>query len=132
MTREDIRLAVFQTAESQEAPTWMIFRQVEIESNFNNAAVSATGALGICQILPSTAAEPGYGVEPITEDQILDPVQATRFLCRYLDALRVHVGGGKWSQALLHYNVGPAGDVATASSAYRALAAYVAEALVES
>ena len=132
MTEPEVRAAVFAAAEQQDPPTWMVLRQVQIESGFNPAAVSAIGALGVAQILPSTGEHPGFGVPPVTPAALRDPSAATAFLCRYLTAMRrdESVGAGHWSRALLKYNVGPGGDVRTASSAYKELARYVA--IVES
>jgi hypothetical protein len=125
MTREQIRLAVFLAAEKEAAPTWAILCQAEIESGFRNDLVSSDGAAGVLQIRPVDGAQPGYGVAPISASQILIPGQATTWACRYLDAIRQYRGVGNytWAQAFLKYNVGPDGDIRTASRAYKNLAA---------
>ncbi len=63
--------------------------------------LSRTGAVGIAQILPSTAAKPGYGVPPVNPR---DPRASILFAARYLRAMydRLH----NWSMALAAYNQG--------------------------
>ena len=42
-----------------------IANQIGIESGYDTGAVSSTGAVGIAQILPSTAKNPGYGIASV-------------------------------------------------------------------
>ena len=128
MTIPEVRAAVFAAAEKQEAPTWAVLLQVGIESGFNCDAVSSCGAIGPCQILPATGAQPGFGVIPVLPAALREPYTATAFLCRYLYGMKrdMDVGGGSWARAFLKYNVGPGGDVQTASAAYKRLAQAVA------
>lgn len=55
------------------------------ESSFNpNTPDSATGAIGLGQVLPSTAAQPGYGLTPLSNPR--DPQANVDFTARYLVA----------------------------------------------
>ena len=57
------------------------------ESNFNPTARNArTGAFGIGQVLASTAAQPGFGMQPISEADLADPRKAIPWSLDYLKA----------------------------------------------
>lgn len=79
-----------------------LFRSViGAESSWNPYAYNlASGAAGLAQVLPSTAADPGYGVAPVTNPY--DPRQALRFAASYLAALRQRFGS--WTAALQRYS----------------------------
>lgn len=72
-------------------------RQIEQESGFNPNSVSPSGAVGIAQFLPGTAA--GLGINP------LDPIQALRGAARLM-ANYAHQYGGDYAKALAAYNGG--------------------------
>lgn len=67
------------------------------ESGYNPDAVSSAGALGLMQIMPSTAA--GLGIDP------LDPAQAVDGAARYLAQQLMRFGSVEL--ALAAYNAGP-------------------------
>lgn len=70
------------------------------ESGFNPLAYNATsGATGIAQILPSTAANPGYGIPPVDPT---DPNASLAFAAQYLHAL--FVKSGSWLGAVSGYS----------------------------
>jgi soluble lytic murein transglycosylase-like protein len=75
------------------------------ESGWQTTAVSATGALGVCQILPSTAA---FVSSTILEGQALDPrvaadnIDLSAAYLRYL----LNSSGGNAGQALADYSQG--------------------------
>lgn len=88
-------------------PAGMLVALLYTESGFRPEVIdgrvrSATGAIGIAQVLASTAAAPGYGV-PVLVDPT-NPAQAIPWAGRYLSAMYDRTGD--WSQALAAYNQG--------------------------
>lgn len=80
------------------------FRLVRVESVFDTKAVSPVGALGLTQLMPSTARE----FEPnVTREQLLTADVNLRIGFRYLRAL-IREYKGDLKLALLVYNRGPA------------------------
>jgi len=73
-------------------------RQIQQESGFNPNAVSPSGAVGIAQFLPSTAA--GMGIDP------WDPVQALQGAARMM--ANAYHQYGDYAKALAAYNAGSA------------------------
>jgi hypothetical protein len=78
-------------------------RQMMQESGMNPDAVSPKGALGIAQIMPATARNPGYGVRPIKDPT--DPEEGLRFGAEYMRAM-LDEFGGDYKLALAAYNAG--------------------------
>lgn len=72
-------------------------RQIYSESSFNPNAVSPSGAVGIAQFMPATAA--GMGINP------WDPVQALYGSAKYMSQLSAQ-WGGDYAKALASYNAG--------------------------
>ncbi len=71
---------------------------IRAESNYDVAAISAKGAIGLMQLMPATAAQ--YGVK-----DIYDPAQNLEGGCRYLkDLIRLY--GGINKKVLAAYNAG--------------------------
>jgi soluble lytic murein transglycosylase-like protein len=88
-------------------PRDLLTRLLYTESGFRPEVIdgrvkSRTGAVGIAQILPSTARAPGYGVPPITDPT--DPQAAIPWAAHYLRAMYDRTGS--WAQALGAYNQG--------------------------
>ena len=77
--------------------------QMMQESGMNPDAVSPKGALGIAQIMPATARNPGYGVRPIEDPT--DPEEGLRFGAEYMRAM-LDEFGGDYKLALSAYNAG--------------------------
>jgi len=78
-------------------------RQMVQESGLNPDAVSPAGAVGIAQIMPATARDPGYGVRPIDDPR--DPEEGLRFGAEYMRAMLDRYNGD-YKLALAAYNAG--------------------------
>ncbi|UPG71625.1 transglycosylase SLT domain-containing protein [Roseomonas gilardii subsp. gilardii] len=63
----------------------------------NGTRRGTRGEIGLAQVLPSTAADPGYGLAPISEADLLDPGKAILFQARYLKARAEAAGVKDWS-----------------------------------
>lgn len=77
-------------------PTYFV-QQINAESSFNPNAVSPSGAVGIAQMIPSTAA--GIGANPY------DPVSALNGAARLMAGYAKQYGGD-YAKALAAYNAG--------------------------
>ena len=84
-------------AQHSGIPADLFERQIAQESGFNPKAVSPAGALGIAQIMPSTAQS--WGVDP------MNPVQALSVAADHM-AWYVSHYGGDYAKALAAYNAG--------------------------
>jgi hypothetical protein len=73
------------------------------ESGGNPNAVSSAGAQGLMQIMPQTAANPGFGIRPAQDGS---PQENMRVGQQYLSALMSKYGGNT-QLALAAYNAGP-------------------------
>lgn len=98
----DLAGQVYDVAASENVDPGLAFRLVRVESEFDPRAKSKAGALGLTQILPSTARlyEPG-----LKADQLYDPVTNLRLGFRYLHDLQVRYRS--LNHALVAYNRGP-------------------------
>lgn len=81
----------------------LAFRLVKLESDFNVHATSPVGALGLTQVMPSTAR---FYQKSITAQKLYDPNTNLRIGFRYLRGL-VTEYHGDMKTALLVYNRGP-------------------------
>jgi soluble lytic murein transglycosylase-like protein len=72
---------------------------VAVESNFNPAAISAKGATGLMQLMPTTARD-------LYVDDLLDPAQNIHGGARYLRLLQDQFKGDL-EKVLAAYNAGP-------------------------
>lgn len=81
-------------------------RQIEQESRFNPRAVSPAGAGGIAQIMPGTAAAPGFGIAPISDQDRFNVPVALDFGAQYMRAMLDRYDGD-YPRALAAYNAGP-------------------------
>ena len=94
---------VSETESVNDLPPFVLAALLYKESRFNpKAHNNASGAQGIAQILPTTAAQPGHGVEPITD--AYDPNEAIPFAGAYLAALTRE--SGSIETGLAAYNWG--------------------------
>lgn len=99
----DLAAAIYDVALSEGVDPNLAFRLVKVESRFNLRAKSRAGALGLTQVLPSTARlyEPG-----LTTAQLYDRDTNLRLGFRYLRDLLERYSGNL-ETALLAYNRGP-------------------------
>jgi soluble lytic murein transglycosylase-like protein len=88
-----------QTAARYGLDPAVLYGLIQQESGFDPSARSAAGALGLTQLMPSTAASLGVA-EP------LDPAQSIEGGARYLSQL-MHQFAGNTADALAAYNAGP-------------------------
>ncbi len=79
-------------------PRWLVRSVMKNESGFQPRAISPKGALGLMQLMPSTARTLGANAT--------DPAQNADAGARYLRDLLLKYDGGLW-HALAAYNAGP-------------------------
>ena len=85
----------------------LVNRVIQQESGGNPNAVNASsGASGLMQVMPATAASPGFGVAPLPWDQRFDAEANRRFGTDYLNAMLNRYDGDQ-ARALVAYNWGP-------------------------
>ena len=84
-------------------PAGLYPKVVQVESAFKTRAVSSKGAVGPGQELPSTAAQPGYG---LPRGDPKDPRTNAMYLKKMID-----LAGGDVSKGLAMYNAGPHGHL---------------------
>ena len=86
-------------------PSWVLpgvaYKETRGETN-PDTAVSSTGAIGLMQILPSTAAIPGYGVNSVARASLTDPNVSADFAGAYLQGL--YNNTGSWDTAIARYS----------------------------
>jgi len=99
----DYRAAARAEAEKFGLRPEMFERMILRESNFDPMARSRKGALGLAQVMPATARDPGFGVAPLMNP--LDPNESLRFGAEDLSALLREFGGDE-ERALAAYNAG--------------------------
>jgi hypothetical protein len=88
---------------SYQVPDYLLNALIKQESGGNNNAVSNKGARGITQVMPQTAANPGFGVTPL---QSSDQEEYKRFTRDYMGAMLERYDGNL-NKALAAYNAGP-------------------------
>jgi soluble lytic murein transglycosylase-like protein len=99
----DLAASIVDVSSSEGIDPELAFRLVKLESDFNTRATSPVGAIGLTQVMPSTAK---YYVKGITRDGLYDPTTNLRVGFRYLRGL-VREYHGDVNLALLVYNRGP-------------------------
>jgi soluble lytic murein transglycosylase-like protein len=103
--RVSTRLAgdIFVAAENARVDPDLAFRLVRLESDFDERAVSPVGALGLTQVMPSTART----LDPnITDEQLFDRHVNLRLGLRYL-RMMLEQHDNDVALALAAYNRGP-------------------------
>lgn len=98
-----ISSVVIQNAEEYHIPKPLAFRLIWTESRFNPRALSPKGAVGLAQVMPSTA----RGLDStLTRENLFDPEVNVDLGFRYLRMMHVRYNGD-WQRALIAYNAGP-------------------------
>ncbi|CAN5656285.1 hypothetical protein BH23GEM6_BH23GEM6_12290 [soil metagenome] len=100
----DLALIIEETALAENIDPDLAFELVRLESNFNPRAVSPVGALGLAQLMPSTAR---MFTPQITREQLFEPETNPRLGFRFYRPLLAYYDGDV-RLALLAYNRGPA------------------------
>lgn len=77
--------------------------QIQVAEASPDDAVSPAGARGVMQVMPGTAANPGFGVQPAASNSLADLDRVGR---QYASALLAHYGGNPVLAAAA-YNGGP-------------------------
>jgi soluble lytic murein transglycosylase-like protein len=98
----DLASNIYDMSSSEGVDPVLAFRLVRVESGFDPRAKSRAGAIGLTQVLPSTARlyEPGLSLE-----QLYEPATNLRLGFRYLHDLMARYG--TLNHALVAYNSGP-------------------------
>jgi soluble lytic murein transglycosylase-like protein len=109
LSEEVSRLSLAIAAESRRAglPTELVLGVILVESDGYNFAVSEVGAMGLMQLMPSTAEAVARQVGLLWEGPatLFDPVSNVRLGVFYLRGLIERYGN--WTTALAAYNWGP-------------------------
>ena len=92
-----------QYADEYDIDPEVFVRLITQESGGDPTALSEKGAMGIAQIMPETARDPGYGVRPIEDP--FNPVEGLRFGAEYFRAM-LDEFGGDYEKATAAYNAG--------------------------
>jgi soluble lytic murein transglycosylase-like protein len=100
----DLSAAIYDMAVSEGVDPSLAYSLVRVESGFSQHAVSSAGAVGLAQLMPSTASwlQPG-----LPRDALFERDTNLRLGFRYL-RLMLEQYGGDLHLALLAYNRGPA------------------------
>jgi soluble lytic murein transglycosylase-like protein len=100
----DLAGSIIDIASAEGIDPELGFRLVKLESDFNERATSPVGAVGLTQVMPSTAK---FFVKGATRERLYDRSTNLRVGFRYLRTL-VDEHKGNVKLALLVYNRGPA------------------------
>ena len=95
---------IYEAALAERLDPELAFRMVKLESQFNPRAVSKAGAVGLVQLMPSTAR---LFDKSVTREDLFDPEINARIGFRYMRRL-IGLYKGDVRLALLAYNLGEA------------------------
>jgi len=93
-------------------PVQVLMAKAQQESSFNPNARGKAGEIGLTQIMPSTARDPGFGMQGVDPSTLNDPRQNIMFGAQYLAARGKAAGVTNWNdpaqiaKALENYNGG--------------------------
>ena len=114
---EHLRPIIQQASDQSGVPFNIIAAKLQQESGFRPDARGTSGEVGISQIMPSTGAQPGYGLPPISMADAADPAKAIPWGAQYLAARAKALGVNDWNdpaqaaKGLAAYNgSGPAAE----------------------
>ncbi len=100
----DLASKIVDAAQAEGIDPDLAFRLVKLESDFKTHATSPVGAVGLTQLMPSTAR---FYEKNITRERLYEPTTNLRVGFRYLRGL-VKEYNGNVKLALVVYNRGPA------------------------
>lgn len=80
-----------EVARERGVPPHILGAVLQQESGFNPDATGRAGEIGLGQILPSTAARPGYGLNPVSQEDLRDPRRNIDFSASYIAARNPNV-----------------------------------------
>lgn len=100
----NLAATIFDVALEERLDPELAFQLVKLESNFNPRATSKVGAIGLAQLMYTTAIQ--YD-KTVTKESLYDPETNLRIGFRYLRRL-ISLYGGDVRLALLAYNLGEA------------------------
>jgi soluble lytic murein transglycosylase-like protein len=99
----DLASTIYDVAIAEGVDPALAFSLVRVESGFTRRAVSSAGAVGLTQVMPSTA----FWLQPgLTYSELFEPHTNLRLGFRYL-RLMLEQYNGDMHLALLAYNRGP-------------------------
>ena len=98
----DLASTIFDVALAERVDPDLAFRLVNLESRFNPRATSPVGAVGLVQVMPSTAV---LYDRSVTREKLYDPRTNLRIGFQYLRRL-IGLYNGDVRLALLAYNLG--------------------------
>ena len=104
---QELRNLARRIAEKRGLDPELFVRLINQESGFVPTRRGAAGEIGLGQILPTTNADPGFGVR--SANDLFDPVDNLVFSANYLKAM-IDEFGGDVSKGVAAYNTG-AGNV---------------------
>jgi soluble lytic murein transglycosylase-like protein len=93
---------IFDAALTERLDPELAFRMVKLESDFNPRALSKVGAVGLVQVMPSTAR---LFDKTVTKERLYDPETNLRIGFQYMRRL-IGLYNGNVRLALLAYNLG--------------------------
>ena len=106
MKTDNLYTAITEAAQAHGLPWWLLYTQIERESDFDTKAESGCGAIGLMQIMPATARS--CGVDPET---LWDPAANIRLgaqiLADNVGIFRDEDGDERLKFGLAAYNGGP-------------------------
>jgi soluble lytic murein transglycosylase-like protein len=97
----DVHAVIRAAAQKHQVPEALVKSIVAAESNFDQSAVSRTGAIGLMQLMPATAGE--YSADPKIPEQNIDA--GTRYLRCLIEKYRK--SRNSLVRVIAAYNAGP-------------------------